>query len=174
MILFVSPQAFGIDERYRVRAPRPAGFEPYIKRRYNNAIASMERTKLVAPANLLGYIRNQGDYTYRMGDGWRLDLPYIMNANIDMYVCIPGKLFIRSAIDEDKQRDTDATHKDLSWNPGYNISGSKCVSLRSRIRLLQGITIAVTEAGQIAALPIAAQAFRLLSYSRHGREKAIP
>jgi RHS repeat-associated protein len=73
--------------------PGPGDYELSIGRRYDTATAKNDAAYFSEP-KLMPYLRNQGDFAYSMGKGWRLELPYIKNANREMFVCLPnGELY---------------------------------------------------------------------------------
>ncbi len=73
--------------------PGPAGSDLTISRRYDTATA-LNDSRINVDPELLPYLKNQGDFTYSMGKGWRLQLPYIKNANTCEMLCLPdGSLY---------------------------------------------------------------------------------
>jgi hypothetical protein len=92
--LLVSPQDGGMYTRVtELVIPGPGDYELSIGRRYDTATAKNDAAYFADP-KLMPYLRNQGDFAYSMGEGWRLELPYIRNANREMLLCLPnGELY---------------------------------------------------------------------------------
>jgi RHS repeat-associated protein len=60
--------------------PGPGGFDLAISRHYDTSTATRDG-QVVAESAIATYLKAQGDFTYSMGKGWRLNLPYVMNTN---------------------------------------------------------------------------------------------
>ncbi|MBN1699678.1 MAG: hypothetical protein JW881_19335, partial [Spirochaetales bacterium] len=76
--------------------PGPAGFDLAISRRYDTS-TGVSDSRITADIDTSGnnvdltpYLKNQGDVTYSMGNGWRLELPYIKNAGSCEILVLPG------------------------------------------------------------------------------------
>ncbi len=71
----------------------PNGFDFELKRYYDLSVAKSD-THADVPVDVVKYLENQGDYAYSMGNGWRLNLPYIKNASAQQYLIMPdGSMF---------------------------------------------------------------------------------
>jgi RHS repeat-associated protein len=87
--LWVSPQGGNIHTSMtELVLPGPNSFDFTLKRYYDLSVAKMDE-RAESPSWALPYLEDQGDFSYSMGKGWRLNLPYIKNANSEQYLVMP-------------------------------------------------------------------------------------
>ena len=88
--LSISPQGgTALTSVTELVLPGPAGFDLTLCRQYDFSIAKMDSQTAGNPW-ALPYAENQGDLAYSMGQGWRLDLPYIKDGNREPLLVLPG------------------------------------------------------------------------------------
>ena len=69
------------------------GFNMTLSRRWDLNLAE-DDARIDAISEIQPYLLNQGDYAYSMGNGWRLNIPYIKDANTEPMICLPNGVVI--------------------------------------------------------------------------------
>ena len=88
--LIVSTQGGGVKTTVsELVLPGPNGFDLVIARRYDLTTAKIDSRTFFSDWTI-PYLGNQGDYTYSMGNGWRLNVPYIINSNTEQILVLPN------------------------------------------------------------------------------------